>query len=97
VTCLGAYVVVDLLERWTGDRALARSVAAQPDVGDNAAKIGANITAGRGHRFYHAVLERVGDWPHRTAGEGADKAAQPTAAGDGCRPTSAGGKRRRRQ
>ncbi len=65
VSCLGAYVVVDLLERWTGDSGCRRSVA-----GEVLAEIGGKghggemlmSREGRGYRFYHAVLQREGEW-----------------------------------
>ena len=65
VRCLGAYVVVDLLERWTGDRGCRRSVAGevQAEIGGKG-QGGETLTGrgGRGYRFYHAVLQREGDW-----------------------------------
>ncbi len=62
VTCLGSYIVVDLLERWTGDKSLVRSVAAEGQTDAHAGAVGAKTTAGRGFRFYHAVLQRIGHW-----------------------------------
>ncbi len=65
VSCLGAYVVVDLLERWTGDRGCRRSVAGevQAEIGGKG-QGGETLTGrgGRGYRFYHAVLQREGEW-----------------------------------
>jgi len=60
VSCLGAYVVVDLLERWTGDRDCRRSVAVETGRGGQGESD--EVLKGRGYRFYHAVLQRVGEW-----------------------------------
>ncbi len=71
MTCLGAYIVVDLIERWTGDKSLCRSVAdksvAQASIGvlNSGEECGVpdlKAATSRGVRFYHAVLKRVGDW-----------------------------------
>jgi hypothetical protein len=62
VSCLGAYVVVDLLERWTGDRSSGRSVAGEGQAGTVGEEHIAETKSGRGYRFYHAVLQRTGDW-----------------------------------
>ena len=98
VTCLGSYVVVDLLERWTGDKSLRRSMM------DNSLAEGASdatqcggrgvkAAPSRGVRFYHAVLQRVGDWDKDTA----SRAAAAGRSGSGCSgPKSGGGSKRKR-
>ena len=62
VSCLGAYVVVDLLERWTGDRGCRRSVAGEVQAEIGGKGHGSETLTGRGYRFYHAVLQRSGEW-----------------------------------
>ncbi len=99
VTCLGAYVVVDLLERRTGDAAFARSVAAEELPGAGAENSGAKMTERRGFRFYHAVLERVGEWHGSRAGASANVEVPTDVKGGGGQRKSAssGTKRKRRQ
>jgi hypothetical protein len=62
VSCLGAYVVVDLLERWTGDRGYGRSVALEGQAEIGGGGRGGETMTGRGYRFYHAVLQRASAW-----------------------------------
>ena len=81
VTCLGAYVVVDLLERWSRDRASARSVALHSPTCCETEKDGSNSTADRGVRFYHAVLKRIGEWSKVTLGARAGSSAATSASG----------------
>ena len=104
VTCLGAYVVVDVLERWTGDKSRGRSVAGvQPacasDAIEAAGDSGSKAASGCGFRFYHAVLQRVGEWSTSVAC--ASSAAAAASSGSSCvahksNSASGGVKRKRR-
>jgi hypothetical protein len=83
VTCLGAYVVVDLLERWTGDKSVQRSVLVKSDADaahspEESEGVDLKAAARRGVRFYHAVLQRVGDWHKNMATEGAAGGSRPS-------------------
>ena len=98
VTCLGSYVVVDLLERWTGDKSLRRSVI-DYSLGESAGDAtngreecegsGVKAAPSRGVRFYHAVLQRVGEWKKDTAAR--------AGAGPGCSGTRSGGGGKRKR
>jgi hypothetical protein len=102
VTCLGSYVVVDLLERWTGDKSLRRSVI-ENSLDESAGDVtngreecegsGLKAAPSRGVRFYHAVLQRVGEWHRDTT----VRAAAAGHSGSGCSgPRGGGGSKRKR-
>ncbi len=99
VTCLGAYVVVDLLERWTRDRGSVRSVAAQSPTCCETEKASSNSTEDRGVRFYHAVLKRIGEWSKVMLGARAGSSSAAASASRVLREqkSSSGAVKRKRQ